>query len=80
MRSWLIPLKEDKRLVNRIEGALAKHIASRPSPIGAYQDPEVRYYLRDESEQPLKFAFDPLPPILGFPSAIEARHVNHVGA
>ena len=69
---WLAPLTLDKRMSNRIEGALASHFASLPGLVGGYQDPEVRYYLRDSSEEPIEVSFLNPPPIVGFPLKLSA--------
>ena len=53
MRVFIPPLKEEKRIVERIEAAIAQQLREQPEPVGAFQDIDIHYRPKRIDEEPI---------------------------
>ena len=60
-------MEDARRLRERIEAALTRHLYSRPGVIGEFQDKGVRYRKRFDNEKEIKVYFEAKSKILGLP-------------
>ena len=72
LRIFIAPLNEEKRILQRIEGALYKKLYSEAGVIKEFLDSDIRFRLRNDEEERVrvfnKTEFD----ILGLPGEIDA--------
>ena len=66
------PLQLPGRVRRRIEGALAHHIRSQGPPTSALLPGDVRYHLRNKSEEPVPAEFRCREEVHGLPTSVEA--------
>ncbi|MCL5949643.1 MAG: hypothetical protein M1490_04120 [Candidatus Bathyarchaeota archaeon] len=65
-RVFLAPLDNDnQRLRQRIEAAIAQDLLQQDGIIGSFQDNGIRYYLRRQSEPPIKIKLNGYEQLLG---------------
>ncbi len=69
---FLIPMKEEKRIVQRVEAAIANHLYKQEGVVGTFQDSGVMYYPRRDTEEPITVNIESSIPILGFPKEFTA--------
>jgi hypothetical protein len=70
-RFFIAPLEEERRVLERIESALAKHLYEQPGKIGGFQERGLNYRSRIASEQPGIALFNSSIKILGLPESLE---------
>ncbi len=61
----------DKRVLERIEAAVALNLRRQPGSIGDFQNPDIRYRPRGSEESPIKAFLRSDVPILGLPDEIQ---------
>lgn len=61
----------ERRVVERIEGALARYVWNQPQPASALLPKDVRYRKRKEDEEPIRVEIQCDREILGIPTEIE---------
>jgi hypothetical protein len=69
---FVAPFKTTRRLRQRLEGALAKHIKSQPAPVSSVLPLDIRYYQRKADETPVTMAIKCHCHIHGLPKELEA--------
>ena len=69
---FLIPMKEEKRIVQRVEAAIANHLYKQEGVIGFFQDSGVSYCPKWDEEEPITVILEGSIPILGFPKEFTA--------
>ncbi|MGB8951719.1 MAG: hypothetical protein WCC06_03525 [Candidatus Aminicenantales bacterium] len=70
-RFFLAPLQYDRRLRERIEGAIAAHLYGQKGPVGDFQDRGIRYRPRMSKEAPIAVAIGSWEMFRGLPPALE---------
>ena len=65
-------MNNGRRTIERIEGALARHVWNQPPPASALLPKDVRYRIRKENEKPIHVSIHCDREILGVPHEIEA--------
>lgn len=70
LRFWLLPIDCDRRLRERIEGAIARHLSAQDGVIGQFQDEDIRYRPRWEDEPPIQLSLTLTTRIMGLPSSL----------
>jgi len=68
---FVAPFRSERRLRQRLEGAIAKHIRSQPSPVSAVLPSDVRYYQRRIDETPITATVECHCQVLGLPQELE---------
>lgn len=63
-------MEYDRRLRERVEASLAKHLREQPGVIGRFQDEGVRYRERSDKEEPIKAQFQSTVNLLGVPEML----------
>jgi len=71
-RVFLAPLDVQKRIRQRIEGAIANRLLEQPGLIGKFQDSDIRYRPRRIDEKPVSVKMAAFEPILGLCSELLA--------
>ena len=66
----LAPLDTDYRTRRWIEGAIARELLSQPDPIGSFQETDIRYWKRKDSEPEIEVTFSSKVNILGLPKRL----------
>lgn len=69
-RFWLAPLHTDKRILERIEAAIANCLHEQKGRIGEFQEKGVRYRPRRRDEQPIEVSIEADGRILGLPPSL----------
>lgn len=67
---FLITYDGEKRMLERIESAIAVHLYKQPGIVGSFQDKGIRYKPRSEGEEPINIEFKKPLPILGIPEEL----------
>ena len=70
-RFFIAPLEVEKRILERIECAFARHLYGQPGKIGGFQERGLNYRSRIASEQPEIALFKSSTKILGLPESLE---------
>lgn len=70
-RFFIAPLETERRILERIECAFAKHLYKQPGKIGEFQEQGLNYRSRAKSEQPGTAQFSSSQKILGLPGSLE---------
>ncbi|MBI3151809.1 MAG: hypothetical protein HYZ21_06730 [Chloroflexi bacterium] len=70
-RFFIAALEAERRILERIECALAKHLYKQPGLIGEFQETGLNYRSRLASEQPGIAFFKSSAKILGLPESLE---------
>ncbi len=70
-RFFIAPLDAERRILERIECALARHLSAQPGKVGTFQEPGLNYRSRFASEQPAIATFSSTTKILGLPKSLE---------
>lgn len=70
-RFYLAPLQHERRILERIEGALAIYLYNQPGKIGEFQEKGVNYRPRWQTEEPLIAEFSSAEKLLGLPRVLE---------
>ena len=70
-RFFIAPLEAERRILERIECALAKHLYKQDGKIGDFQERGLNYRSRLASEQPEMVLFGSSSKILGLPDSLE---------
>jgi hypothetical protein len=70
-RFFIAPLEAERRILERIECALARHLYDQPGKIGGFQERGLNYRSRLASEQPEMASFSSSSKILGLPELLE---------
>jgi hypothetical protein len=70
-RFFIAPLTSERRILERLESALAKYLSGQPGKVGEFQEPGVNYSLRFGSEKPKIALFTSSVKILGLPNSLE---------
>jgi hypothetical protein len=68
---FVAPFRSERRLRQRLEGAIAKHIRSQPAPVSAVLPSDVRYYYRKAHETPVPVIVECHCHVLGLPQKLE---------
>lgn len=68
---FVAPLKTDKRIRRRLEGAIAIHIKSMPKPVSSLLPADIRYHVRKKCEEPISVAIISDCQLHGIPRNIE---------
>lgn len=71
-RFFFASTKIEKRLVERIESAIAIHLYNQKGVVGDFQEKGIRYRPRWTRETPVKVSFTTTKKIIGFPTELEA--------
>lgn len=69
---FLIPMSEEKRIVQRVEASIANHLYDQEGVVGSFQDSDIRYSPRWDEEDPITVIIEGSIPILGFPKEFTA--------
>ncbi len=72
MRFHVAELSQEKRLRERIEAAISRHLKNQPGIIGTFQDDGIRYRPRRTGEEPVIVKCRSAGRILGLPDRLEA--------
>jgi len=70
-RFFIAPIEAERRILERIECALARHLYAQPGKIGEFQELGLTYRSRIASEQPGIAKFRSSNKILGLPKSLE---------
>ncbi len=70
IRFHLAPLDAEKRLLERVEGAIATCFYEADGIVGEFQETGIRYRPRRDDEEPLTGSIQTDTPIAGLPSEI----------
>jgi len=70
-RFFIAPLDFEKRILERIECAFARHLYKQPGKIGSFQESGLNYRSRIASEPPGFALFNSSTKILGLPESLE---------
>jgi len=65
LKIFLAPIEVEKRIRERIEAAIADRLFTQPRLIGKFQDNDIRYLPRRNSEEPISIKMVSFEPILG---------------
>jgi len=68
---YVAPLNCEIRLIERIEAAMANYLRKQDGIIGNFQDPEIRYRRRKESEKTVVVKMEYNSKIIGLPKILE---------
>ena len=68
---FLAPMQYEKRIIERIEAALAKHLYQQDGQVGDFQEKGIRYFFRRQNEEPSKATITNSKGILGLPLELE---------
>ncbi len=60
----------DKRLLDRIEAAVALHLRKQPGTIGGFHDPDIQYRPKRPDEDAIRASFRSDASILGLPDEL----------
>ena len=69
-RFFVAPLECERRLRERIEACLAKHLYAQEGVIGEFQDKGIKYHARLESETPMQVTLKSSVNLLGVPASL----------
>lgn len=69
---WVAIFHGEKRIRQRIEGALAKHIKEQPQPSSSLLPKDIRYYQRRKDEAPISVTITGASGVYGLPRNITA--------
>jgi len=69
---YVAPLASERRIRQRIEGALADHIKAQPPPASSLLPTDVRYTKRWKDEEPLEVRISGADSLLGMPKDLLA--------
>ena len=72
MRFHLGALKAEKRIIERVEAAIAKSLYEGEGIIGEFQEPDIRYRPRNAEENPIRVRRTTESSILGLPTELVA--------
>ena len=72
MRLFVIPLKCDKRTIQRVEAAIAFHLKHQSAPVGSFQDEGIRYCPKRKDEEPIEVNITNYEIILGLTNQLFA--------
>jgi len=67
---FVATIKSERRIIERIEGALAYHVWNQPLPANALLPKDVHYRIRKENEMPINVMINCDEKILGIPKKI----------
>ncbi|MFZ5453263.1 MAG: hypothetical protein ACOZF2_15500 [Thermodesulfobacteriota bacterium] len=68
---FVAPFRSERRLRQRLEGAIAKHIKSQPAPMSSVLPSDVRYYHRRVDEAPIMVTIEGHCHVHGLPRELE---------
>ena len=66
------PLEIETRIRRRIEGSLSRYLIEQPPPIGTFQDDDIRYIHKKETEKPINVNIVSSEKICGLPKQLSA--------
>ena len=69
-RFYVAPLECEKRLRERIEAGLAKHLYEQPGMIGEFQDQGIIYHARKDTEEPVQALIRCKVNLIGVPESL----------
>lgn len=69
---FIAPIQTNKRIRQRIEGAIAFSLREQPPPIGPFMSEDVRYFCRKEKEMPIQVMIDSDEKLFGLNSKVLA--------
>ena len=69
---YVAPFEGEKRIRQRIEGAISDHIKAQPPPASSLLPKDVRYYRRGNEEEPVNVQISGGNALLGMPKKILA--------
>jgi len=69
---YVAPFESERRIRQRIEGALANYIKAQPPPASSLLPKDVRYYKRGNDEEPVAVLISGGNALLGMPEDILA--------
>jgi hypothetical protein len=68
---WMLPTNCDKRIRQRIEGAIAIHLYGQPGLVGEFQDAGIHYAKRQSNEEPIRVQIEDTKSIMGLPATLD---------
>jgi hypothetical protein len=69
---FIAPFRSQRRIRQRVEGAIAAHIRSRQAPASSVLPSDVRYYQRKADEIPVRVTVQCHCDVLGLPQELQA--------
>jgi len=69
---FIAPIQTNKRIRQRIEGAIAFSLREQPPPIGPFMSEDVRYFCREEKEMPIQVMIESDEKLFGLNSKVLA--------
>ena len=69
---YVAPFKSEKRIRQRIEGAIADYIKTQPAPASNLLPKDIRYYNRGKDEEPVSVSISGGDALLGMPESLLA--------
>jgi len=69
-RFYLAPMTCERRLLERIESGLAKHLYEQPGMVGEFQDEGIRYRRRKDTEEPVEAQIRCEQNLIGVPESL----------
>jgi len=70
MRVFIAPLKEEKKIIERIEAAVAQQLYGQTGIVGAFQDNDIRYRPKRNDEEPIIIKMSQTENLLGIRNQI----------
>ena len=68
---FVAPLRSERRLRQRVEGAIAEHIKAQPAPVSSLLPSDIRYYRRRADEEPVTVVIECRCHVHGLPRTLE---------